>query len=390
VFRKRILVTNATDDVGLSVIRELATAGHEVVGVDLRSLPLGLRSRYLETVHTLPAPTASCFDQCLVDLVRAVGPDVFLPLGMSSVAAACRQSASLSRLTAINVPSQDAFMAAFDHAVCRTECAQLGIPCPAVHALEEAAHILADGGGRVTLVVKPRMDVGSACGVSYVNGPDALRRCVSACIAQFGGAVVQEHIPGDASAMRTVVVLFDRNSQLIAAFTTRKLRQWPPTGGLTVLSVSTAESHLVELMLPFFRKWRWRGFAEVELKVDFRDGLSKVIEINPRVPAYLPFPIACGLPLARLAAGLALGEATAPIEFPSYAVGKKFANPRLFLRSIVAELRSGSSKAAVFQRAFADLEGTAGVMASMFVDPAPPLGRLLLGVGQILRPRSRA
>ena len=60
-------------------------------------------------------------------------------------------------------------------------------------------------------------------------------------------------------------------------------------------------------MLPFFESLRWRGPAEVELKIDARDGEAKVIEVNPRLPGYVGFPIAwVHLPRSRLQ--VALGE----------------------------------------------------------------------------------
>jgi len=381
------LVTGAAGDGGIGVIRELAAAGHEVAGADTTRLPFGLRSRYLKSVHRLPLPTDCRFDESLVALVRVVQPDVFLPLGSHCVRAAGRQVAELSRHTALVVPTQDAFLAAFDHAVCAAECAELQIPCPAVYTPEEALARLSDGGRAESVVVKPRTDKGEARGVSYVRGPDALRRSLADCTARFGGAIVQEYIPGDTSAMRTVVLLFDKESRLLAAFTTCKLRQWPPTGGVTALSISTAEAPLVESVLPFFHRWRWRGFAEVELKVDRRDGVAKVIEINPRNPGYLRFPIVCGLPLGRLAVAAATGEAGAALPFPSYAVGRRFANLELVVRSVAAEIRTSSSKTGVVRGALADLKGTGGFLAGFLVDPAPPLGRVLLAAGRGLRGR---
>jgi predicted ATP-grasp superfamily ATP-dependent carboligase len=384
--RRRILVTNATDNAGLSVIRDLALAGHELIGAAMTPLPFGLRSRHVRTVHKLPPAQNPGFDQSLVELVRATRPEVFLPLGVTSVSAACRREAELRGLTAMLVPSHAAYLTASDHAVCAAECVRLGIPCPASYSLAEACRRLADGAEAGPLVVKPRTDVGAANGVSYVSQSTALRQSVAECTARFGDALIQEFVPGDTSHMRTVVLLFDAHSELVAAFTSRKLRQWPPTGGLTVLSVSTAEAQLVGLVLPFFQTWRWRGFAEVELKVDARDGVAKVIEINPRVPAYLCFLVACGLPLGRLAAALARQEATAPLPFPSYSVGKKFVNPRLFLRSVGAELRARPSRAGTLGRALADLRGTGHLFHGTLTDPGWLLGRALLAAKLALAP----
>lgn len=295
--------------------------------------------------------------------------------------AACKLEAILQRLTALNVPALDAFRATFDHAVCQAECVKLGIPCPHAYPLEEACAILAEGKGRVTLVVKPQTDVGAAIGLSYVSDVGSLRQSVAECEGSFGGALIQEFIPGDPAAMHTALLLFDRNSNLAAAFTTRKIRQWPPPGGLTAVSVSIAERCLVEQALPFFAKWRWRGPAEVEFKLDPRDGRYKVIEINGRFPAYARFAALCGLVVGRLAVELALGEAapTAP-RFPDYVVGRRYVNPGLFLRTVLADWRANPSKRAVLKRAAADCAGAGAQLRSMLSDPLPMVGRVLADV----------
>jgi D-aspartate ligase len=385
---KTILVTNVTYDAGLSIVQELTQIGYRVIGADTRRLPFGLHSRYIHKMHRLPAADNPAFETSFLDLVEKVRPDAILPLGTSGVIAVCRQESTLRSLTGFNVPSLGAFMAAFDHAVCGRECARLNIPRPAIYSLDEADRLLANGKGTLTLVVKPRTDVGAARGVNYVRNIEALRTCVALCTAQYGGTIIQEYIPGEASAMRTVVVLFDKGSDLIAAFTMHKHRQWPTTGGVTAVSVSTADLHLVDQILPFFRKWRWRGAAEVELKYDSRDGRYKVIEINPRFPAYLRFPNICGLPLVRLAATLALGEKNAtPVKFPSYTVGKKYLNPGLFLRTVWEDLHRAPNKTGALRRAVADLDGAGLAIAGMISDPLPILGRFLLDIGQLVRPQ---
>ena len=387
---KRVLVTSVSGDAALSILCELAADGHDLIGADWRRLPFGLHSRYLRGVHMLPAASDLGFDQSLVSLVSAVRPDAFLPLGTQYVATACRQAAALSRLTHINLPSYEAFMAAYDHVFCNDECRQLDIPSPASYSPEEASRILVDGRGKITLVVKPATDVGMARGVSYVRNKEALIQSLASCAAKFGGATIQEYIPGDASDMRTAIVLFDQSSELVAAFTTRKLRYWPTTGGLTALSVSTDEFHLVEQMLPFFRKWRWRGAAEVEMKFDARDGTYKVIEINPRFPAYLRLPMICGLPLARLALSLTMdNEATRPLKFPSYTVGVKYLNPGLFLRTALADVRFSSTRISAFGKAIADLDHTAPVVSSMLGDPLPMVGRLLMDMRHLVGKRGQ-
>ncbi len=169
--------------------------------------------------------------------------------------------------------------------------------------------------------------------------------------------------------MLTAVVLFDRDTRLIAHFTTRKMRQTPHTGGNTAASVSTDDRKLVDQMMPFFEKWRWRGPAEVELKLDPRDGQAKVIEVNPRFPGYLRFPIGCGLKLPTLAVLETLGR---PLPAGiGYKLDARYFEPALYLRSAAGELRHSKNKLGVIRRLFAELTGGRPRLFLDVTDPGP-------------------
>ena len=193
-----------------------------------------------------------------------VRPHALVPIDTPATLTAVRHRDRMAGVTRMNLPRLDSFMAAYDKRLCQAECRRLHIPGPESDTLDEALALL----------------------------------------------------------------LFSPASKLMAAFTSRKLRQWPTSGGTTTVSESTAMTGIVEQMLPFFDHWRWRGPAEVDLKFDRRDGTYKVLEINPRFPGYLRFVTHCGLDLPLLAALLALEPGSvAARDFPASEVGQRFFCP---------------------------------------------------------------
>jgi predicted ATP-grasp superfamily ATP-dependent carboligase len=380
--RPTVLVSPTSSDAGVVMMRQLAAAGLACVGADDGGLPGGMRSRYCRTYRRSAEAKGRKVDEYayLPDLVEAVRPDILMPLDTPATLAAVRHHERIAAVTRTNLPALDSFMAAYDKKRCQTECRSIGIPCPELYSLDEARTLVRDGRGETTVVVKPDMDCGAGRGVRYVREANGLEEAVRTCQADYGGAIIQEFIPGDVSQQRMVLMLFSPESRLMAAFTSRKLRQWPAGGGATVVSESTAEAHLVEQMLPFFERWRWRGPAEVDLKFDHRDGRFKVLEINPRFPGYLRFVPHCGLDMPLLAATLALdpGSAT-PAGFPSYSVGVRFLCPGLFGKSVLEEITTGGAWFGTWTTAARELHGTSWVLRELLADPLPPLGRMLFG-----------
>jgi hypothetical protein len=354
-----VAVSGAATTHGLAAIRDLGRGGYEVVGATFRPIAFNARSRWSRRHLELPAPRDI---GALLDALARSGAEALLPMESSLVGALSRHDGEVQGRLSVAIPPLEGFLDAYDNRRTLEKCQRLGIPAPRLVSPEDA---------RDVVVVKPREDVGAARGVAFCQDAGELRHALAACRA-LGEPVVQEYVPGDTDAMRTVVLLFDRGTRLVAHFTTQKIEQHPATGGVTAVSVSTDDRELVELVLPFFESLRWRGPAEVELKVDARDGRAKVIEVNPRLPGYVGFAVACGLHLPRLAVQVALGEAPTA---SGYAVGRRYVHPGLHAKALVHAWRTGALTAARLRRDLPTLLTAPWLRWEDVVDPLPRLAK---------------
>lgn len=368
------LLTSGDREAGLAASRFLATSGYRVISITSRPFPPGTRSRYAAANYVLPEADPAQFEARMLELIETIRPDVFVPLGSAAAFIASKHRDRLKAVAGLNVPPMDAFMAAYDKDKCLAECRALGIPCPAEYSMGEATALL-ERDPTATLVVKPARDVGSAKGVTYVHTRDELSTAVRECAGQFDTALIQEYVPGGVEAMKTIVMMYSQESTLVAAFTMRKRRQWPESGGRTAVSESTADERLLRQMQPFFEKWKWCGPAEVELKTDPATGEDKVIEINPRLPGYLRFLCDSGLGLPALASGAARHAHIDPLPFPSYPVGARYYNPMLVLQLLAASARTNRG----FTAALTEMTHALPAAAILLTDPMPWLGKALAG-----------
>jgi len=371
----RVVITNASEDAGATAARSLAEAGYEVYGIDTRRLPRSAASRYLSQYEYLSEGDEVRRQDGIRHYIQRSRADIFLPLGTRGVLSAIRHRKVIEVACAINVVGADAFRAAYDKQRCVRECGKLGIACAETYSLADALSVLRSDKDR-TLVVKPSFDVGAARDVTYVKDADKLNQAARVCEDRYGRYLIQDFIPGNAERMKTAVMLFSRNGELAAAFTSQKTRHWPTTGGPTACSHSTDERGLLDMVLPFFRKFAWCGPAEVEFKLDPRDNCHKVIEINPRFPGYLRFPWHCGLDLPLYAVQIALGTFKAEMSLPTYRVGATYVAPTLFFSSVREEARTRGWRAAL-RGARSDLRGSAALLKSMLADPIPPIARVM-------------
>jgi D-aspartate ligase len=113
--------------------------------------------------------------------------------------------------------------------------------------------------------------------------------------------ILQDYIPGPEEYCWIFHGCFDQNSRCLAAFTGQKLRQCRAYGGDTCLGVYRKNPIIEETAIRFLKGIGYSGIVDMCLRYDARDGLYKVLDVNPRIGANSRIFVSNnGLDLARI------------------------------------------------------------------------------------------
>jgi hypothetical protein len=113
-----------------------------------------------------------------------------------------------------------------------------------------------------------------------------------------------------------------RDGAVLARFAHRRLREKPPSGGVSVLCESIEPPvDALDAATRLLAGVRWNGVAMVEYKIDEREGVARILEVNARFWGSLELAVSAGVDfpylLFRMATGERIGEST------GYRVGLK-------------------------------------------------------------------
>ncbi len=128
--------------------------------------------------------------------------------------------------------------------------------------------------------------------------------------------VVQEFVHG---TEYNVTGLGDGRGHTIAAVPMRKL--YITDKGKAWAGISLDEPNLIKLTNHFLEKTGWRGGFELELMKN-QEGEYYLLEINPRIPAWVYLAVGAGQNIPEALVNLALGNTVKP--YTEYKVGKIF------------------------------------------------------------------
>ena len=97
--------------------------------------------------------------------------------------------------------------------------------------------------------------------------------------------MIQEYIPDTCDHMWIFNGYFDSDSNCLAAFTGRKLRQNPVYTGMTSLGICQWNEILIDISKYFLRSIGYKGAVDIDFVYDVRDGRYKILDVNPRIGA---------------------------------------------------------------------------------------------------------
>ncbi|MGE0405061.1 MAG: ATP-grasp domain-containing protein [Candidatus Korobacteraceae bacterium] len=318
-----VLVTDGNQRATLAVVRSLGKLGIGVT-VGETSIPsLASSSRHCVRAFQYPSPLTSEreFTDVLTQELDSGRHEVFLP--MTDVA--CRIAAELAPRfpqVTIPLPSPDILLRTQDKGAVVDAARQVGLSCPKTYTVQDRKELkVLSQTLAYPVVVKPRFSVYRADGrwlrtqVQYAHSSeDLMSRYVSAS-AQVANPLIQELVPGD--GMGVFLLMWD--GELKAAMCHRRIREKPPTGGVSVLRETIApDPRLVSASEALLKQLGWQGAAMVEFKGD-KDPC--VMEINGRFWGSLQLAIDAGMDFPAILYRLCCGETISP-SF-EYRVGVK-------------------------------------------------------------------
>ncbi len=131
--------------------------------------------------------------------------------------------------------------------------------------------------------------------------------------------LVQRFIGGDDTAMRVVNAYIGREGD-VRLFCVGQvlLEEHTPEGiGSYAAILPTEDRALYELLMPMLTSLGYRGFLNIDIKIDPRDGSYQFFELNPRQGRSSFFVTAAGANLARVLTEDVLGKASTTPLFPN-------------------------------------------------------------------------
>lgn len=314
---KSVLITDGEQRAALAAARSLGSAGYRV-HVCASSTPcIAGTSRYCATEIKVPDPLSdpSGFVAKAARIAASLDVDVLLPISEASLLAVLptrerfhcaipfvsakifeqicdkRQVLEIARARGISVPRQTELCASADF-----------------HDAVSRLHY--------PVVVKPSRSVSGPelhrirNKISYSHDEADLSASLQQLPSAAYPVLLQERIVGPGVGVSLLIW----NGELRASFAHRRIREKPPSGGVSVLRESIPlDETLLSRSVDLLAALEWQGVAMIEYKLDGATGVPYLMEINGRLWGSLQLAIDSGVDFPVLLVQAALGVLSAPV-----------------------------------------------------------------------------
>lgn len=297
----------------LAAVRSLGRAGLPVAVGEANPVATALFSRYASYRYLYPSPRfrPQAFIEWLATHLKRRSYRLLLPMESTTLGVVLGERSQLQRWTALPFVSRERWAEADDKGQMSVLARSKGVPVPDFVVLDKDASPEEAAALRFPLVVKPCRGSGSA-GLRRVSRREELVTALQAAGLGRRRLLVQEAIPGGGEAIG-VSLLYDTGGRAVAAFSHRRLREFPVSGGPSTLRESIPHGETLDAARLLLEALDWVGPAMVEFKVDPRTGTPYFLEINPRFWGSLALAIHAGVDFPGLLYRLAGGERPSPV-----------------------------------------------------------------------------
>lgn len=314
----------------LAVTRSLGRKGIKVTVGSEKKRSLASSSRYCAQTFLYPSPYEDPvgFVHALVDHAKRCGPSILFPMTDVTLTEIMSRKMEFPQDTIIPFMDHDPYMEVTDKIRLFHLARDLGVPVPPTFPSteydthERLIETVSHSGFPVVVksnVSKIRTGNGWVnAKVFYAKDGKELSEILTNDIFREFPFLIQKKIEGPGVG----IFLLMRDGEVVARFAHRRIREKPPSGGVSVLSESIEPpSDALQSAVKILRKLRWTGIAMVEFKIDRDQHVARLLEVNARFWGSLQLAIYSGVDFPYLLYRMANKESLASVN--EYAVGIK-------------------------------------------------------------------
>jgi len=298
--KEKILILDANQRSTLAATRSLGKAGLFVICEDDKKKTLAGSSKYASENITYPSPYTEQdkFIDHLASNLESLGVRYLLPMTDITAELTLKNKSRLSDVT-ILLPDYDSYMFISDKYQLMRLALTNDIPIPKtlfINTIDELMLNIEDI--NYPVVIKPDRSIITLDGeykkttVKYANTKDELVEIINKndCF-KINKFLVQEYIDGHGEGLFVLC----KEGEIQHYFSHKRLREKPPSGGVSVLSESIeTKNEVLEIAKKILGPVKWNGVAMVEFKVS-KDNKAYLMEVNGRFWGSLQLAIDSGI-----------------------------------------------------------------------------------------------
>lgn len=242
---------------------------------------------------------------------------IVVPTTDSSAILLSENKKHFSKHAYIAVCDWEAMLIASDKLETMRVCMENNIPCTKTLLDISSIQDVISAKLAYPIVIKPRVSYG-AIGFQVIKTESELIKVLHETDQKLEEMVIQEYIPQHDLQYETAIYA-DENGDIKTSLIFSKNRWFPVKGGSSTLNITVDDDEIRANCIKLMKLIRWKSCADIDLIRDPRDGVAKIMEINPRVSGSVKICFKAGVDMARQILESALNKPVT--EYSNYTVG---------------------------------------------------------------------
>ncbi len=317
--KEKILLLDGEAVQTLIIARTLKKAGYEVHLFCNGTENYGYHTKYAKKKIVVKTEPEDVFLEKVKRYVADNDISTIIPMNDEGAVFMSKYKSELVKQCPILLPSWDVFEKGYDKNLLMRLCAEKGLPHPKTADLEKMSYqSITEKEIQFPAIIKPNHTSGGR-GMTLVNNPSELSEQYPTIREKYGECHLQQFILTGGRQIKVQVFIDPREGKTYTSVI-HKQRFYPEKGGSSCCNVTIADDKTAQMCINILKDIGWEGFADFDLIEDPKDGILKVMEINPRIPACIKSAILSGMDYGTMIADVSLGK---PLKEYKYKPGHK-------------------------------------------------------------------